>query len=103
MSVCDPVNGMHEMFTSILPKQLFADAPAIPFEETFREEDIQSMKTLLENRHQEIAAVILEPIVQGAGGMRFYSAGYLKRVRELCDQYDVLLICDEIATGFGIV
>ncbi len=101
MSVCDPVNGMHEMFTGILPKQLFADAPAIPFEETFREEDIQSMKTLLENRHQEIAAVILEPIVQGAGGMRFYSAGYLKRVRELCDQYDVLLICDEIATGFG--
>lgn len=101
MSVCDPVTGMHELFTEALTKQLFADAPQCGFNEEWDENDIVSLKNQLEKDHTQIAAVILEPIVQGAGGMRFYSPHYLRRVRELCDEFDVLLICDEIATGFG--
>ena len=101
MATCDPVTGMHHMFSEVLPKHLFAEKPRTKFGEEFDEEDISSFKTLIEENHQNLAAVILEPIVQGAGGMNFYSPEYLKRVRQLCDQYDVLLIADEIATGFG--
>ncbi len=101
MATCDPVTGMHHMFSEVLPKHLFAEKPRTKFGEEFDEEDISSFKTLIEENHQYLAAVILEPIVQGAGGMIFYSPEYLKRVRQLCDQYDVLLIADEIATGFG--
>lgn len=101
MSVCDPDNGMHGMFTGILPTQFFAPKPECAFSAEWDESYIHEFKTLLENNHQMLAAVILEPIVQGAGGMNFYSPMYLKRVRELCDQFDVLLILDEIATGFG--
>lgn len=101
MSVCDPVNGMHHLFQKNLAKQLFADRPSVTFEEEWTEDDIHSLKTLLEQHEDEIAAVILEPIVQGAGGMHFYSPSYLKRVRDLCDEHQILLIADEIATGFG--
>ncbi|OVE76090.1 adenosylmethionine--8-amino-7-oxononanoate transaminase [bacterium E08(2017)] len=91
MSVCDPVNGMHSIFKGVLPENLFAEAPP----------DIDSMASLLEANSNIIAAVIIEPIVQGAGGMRFYPPEYLSHVRELCNKHDVLLIVDEIATGFG--
>ncbi len=101
MSVCDPVNGMHQLFTGVLPQQLFADAPPCGFSRPCREEDIKSFQRLLEQHHEHIAAVILEPIVQGAGGMRIYAPEYLRRVSELCADHDVLLILDEIATGFG--
>ncbi len=101
MSVCDPVTGMHHLFEKILPKNIFAEAPPCKFGETCSDEDFQSIKLLVEQNHQSLAAVIVEPIVQGAGGMRFYSADYLKRVRKLCDEYGLLLIADEIATGFG--
>eukprot|EP00536_Pseudo-nitzschia_multiseries_P010459 jgi/Psemu1/203334/e_gw1.319.26.1 len=101
MSVCDPVNGMHHMFQSVLPKQIFCDRPKIKFGQPWDESDIEEVSRVMEDRHDEIAAVILEPIVQGAGGMRFYSPEYLVRLRELCNQYNILLIFDEIATGFG--
>ena len=92
MAVCDPVTGMHHLFRHILPQHLFVESPT---------SDITPMRDALATHHDEIAAVILEPIVQGAGGMRFYPPEYLVGVRKLCDEYGTLLICDEIATGFG--
>ena len=101
MSVCDPQGGMHELYTGFLPEHLFANAPQCKPDEAWQEEDIADFARMLAEHQHEIAAVILEPIVQGAGGMRFYHPQYLRRVRELCDEYQILLIADEIATGFG--
>jgi adenosylmethionine-8-amino-7-oxononanoate aminotransferase len=101
MSVTDPVNGMHSLFAGVLAQQYFVDGPACRFGEACNENDIAPLQQRLESHKDRIAAVILEPIVQGAGGMRFYSAEYLRRVSELCSEHDVLLILDEIATGFG--
>jgi adenosylmethionine-8-amino-7-oxononanoate aminotransferase len=101
MSVCDPVNGMHSMFEKVLAEQLFAPAPQCRRDEDWRDEDIADFRHLIKENHQQLAAVILEPLVQGAGGMQMYCPEYLRQVRSLCDQYGVLLIFDEIATGFG--
>lgn len=101
MSVCDPVNSMHSMYKDMLAQHLFADAPQARFDAQWDATELTSLTELLETHHQEIAALILEPIVQGAGGMRMYHPEYLSACRALCNQYNVLLICDEIATGFG--
>ncbi|TVP16096.1 adenosylmethionine--8-amino-7-oxononanoate transaminase [Shewanella sp. KCT] len=101
MSVCDPEGGMHTMFGEAVTQQLFAPAPKTPFGENLIADDLEAMASLLEAHHLTIAAVIIEPIMQGAGAMHFYSADYLKGLRALCDRYKVLLILDEIATGFG--
>jgi len=101
MAVCDPVNGMHQIFSGTLPQYYFAEPPQTPFGEDLCEGDLDSMKTLMENHSSEVAAVILEPVVQGAGGMHFYSATYLNKLKELCETHNLLLIFDEIATGFG--
>jgi adenosylmethionine-8-amino-7-oxononanoate aminotransferase len=92
---------MHHLFGDVLPKHYFVPAPARRFEEDCPERELAAMAELLSGHHQEIAAVIVEPVVQGAGGMRFYSPAYLVQLRALCDAFDVLLIFDEIATGFG--
>jgi adenosylmethionine-8-amino-7-oxononanoate aminotransferase len=101
MSVCDPENGMHHIFTGAMPINYFAEQPKIRFGETWNSNDISSLKKIAENKKDEIAAIIIEPIVQGAGGMWFYSAEYLNELREICDNNNILLIFDEIATGFG--
>ena len=101
MAVCDPETGMHHLFTQVLAQQFFAEAPSVVRDEDWQDSDIASFRSLIETHHDEIAAVILEPIVQGAGGMRFYAPEYLRQVRALCDKFKVLLIADEIATGFG--
>ncbi len=101
MSVCDPVTGMHELFRGVLPTHFFADMPQVKFHQPWDAADLKSFEALIAENHESIAAVILEPIVQGAGGMRFYHPAYLRGVRKLCDQHNVLLIADEIATGFG--
>ncbi|MEG1635581.1 MAG: adenosylmethionine--8-amino-7-oxononanoate transaminase, partial [Rikenellaceae bacterium] len=101
MSVCDPEGGMHSLYNGRLTPQYFADMPLCGFYDMWNPDDFRSMKAILEKEHQNIAAVILEPIVQGAGGMRFYNAEYLRALRRECSHYDVVLIADEIATGFG--
>ena len=100
MSVCDPVNGMHQMFNGVLSQHLFAPKPQRD-DGTWDDAWIKEFKGLIESHRDEIAAVIVEPIVQGAGGMNIYNAEYLRQFRRLCDENDVLLIFDEIATGFG--
>jgi adenosylmethionine-8-amino-7-oxononanoate aminotransferase len=101
MSVCDPVNGMHERFVGVLPQHLFVERPEARPGEPLTQADLAGMRDVLAEHHDEVAAVILEPLVQGAGGMWFYSADYLALVHDLCREFDVLLILDEIATGFG--
>jgi adenosylmethionine---8-amino-7-oxononanoate aminotransferase len=101
MSVCDPVGGMHSLFSASLPKYVFADQPQIAFGETWDDRDLESLRLIFQDIGSQVAAVILEPIVQGAGGMRFYHPKFLRGVRELCNEFDCLLILDEIATGFG--
>lgn len=101
MAVCDPVTGMHGLYGEVLPRYLFADQPRSPYHGDWNPADISSFQQLISDHHHELCAVILEPIVQGAGGMWFYHPRYLQEVRQLCDRHDVLLIADEIATGFG--
>ena len=99
MSVCDPESGMHSLFQKTLPQQIFVPAPR--YKEREDQDAVNAVEHALEQYADSIAAMILEPVVQGAGGMHIYHPSYLRKVRELCDQYDVLLIFDEIATGFG--
>jgi adenosylmethionine-8-amino-7-oxononanoate aminotransferase len=101
MAACDPVTGMHHLFQQSMPQQLFAEAPPLGFERPFQHSDLDSVRDLLAHHAGETAAFIIEPITQGAGGMRFYSPEYLSELAELCRAHDVLLIADEIATGFG--
>lgn len=101
MAVCDPVTGMHGLFAGSLTQQLFAERPARRFGEPCGPADLAELEGLFAAHGDELAAVIVEPIVQGAGGMWFYSADYLRALRRLCDASGVLLIADEIATGFG--
>ncbi|MEV4684501.1 adenosylmethionine--8-amino-7-oxononanoate transaminase [Streptomyces kurssanovii] len=97
MSVCDPEGGMHELWQGVLPRQLFAEAPPADYEESYA----RGLRDLIARHADELAAVIVEPVVQGAGGMRFHSPEYLRVLRQACDEHGVLLVFDEIATGFG--
>lgn len=101
MSVCDPDNSMHSLWKGYLPENLFAPAPHSRFDGEFDEYDMVAFARLMAAHRHEIAAVILEPVVQGAGGMRMYHPEWLKRIRKMCDREGILLIADEIATGFG--
>lgn len=97
MSVCDPEGGMHELWSGVLQKQVFVDAPPAAYEESYA----RLLREAIARHADEVAAVIVEPVVQGAGGMRFHAPEYLRVLREACDAHDVLLVFDEIATGFG--
>ncbi|EPA0958830.1 TPA: adenosylmethionine--8-amino-7-oxononanoate transaminase [Vibrio parahaemolyticus] len=101
MSVTDPDNSMHSLYKGFLPEHIFAESPTCGYWDEWKPEDLADFEDKIDSHHQELAAVILEPIVQGAGGMRIYHPEFLKGVRRLCDKYDLLLIADEIATGFG--
>ncbi|MFD9378938.1 adenosylmethionine--8-amino-7-oxononanoate transaminase [Streptomyces sp. NPDC059999] len=101
MAVCDPEGGMHELWSGQLPRQLFADAPPAGFDVPVDPSYVAHLRSLIAAHADELAAVIVEPVVQGAGGMQFHNPGYVAALRDLCDEYDVLLVLDEIATGFG--
>ncbi|KOV09850.1 adenosylmethionine-8-amino-7-oxononanoate aminotransferase [Streptomyces sp. XY431] len=101
MSVCDPEGGMHQLWGGVLPHQLFAAEPPAGFDAPLDDAYARAFEELVERHAGELAAVIVEPVVQGAGGMRFHSPAYLRMLRELCDRHGVLLVFDEIATGFG--
>jgi adenosylmethionine---8-amino-7-oxononanoate aminotransferase len=101
MSACDPINGMHHLFRHVLIQQYFAQAPQIGFDQDWQDSDMASFEALLVENCDRIAAAIFEPVVQNAGGMRFYHPNYVRQAKQLCEQYNVLLILDEIATGFG--
>ncbi|MFD9790082.1 adenosylmethionine--8-amino-7-oxononanoate transaminase [Streptomyces sp. NPDC059070] len=101
MSVCDPDGGMHALWSGRLPEQVFVDAPPTGYDAEPDEAYVRRLRETLARHAHEVAAVIVEPVVQNAGGMRFHSPGYLRVLRELCDEHDVLLVFDEIATGFG--
>ncbi|WP_274032616.1 adenosylmethionine--8-amino-7-oxononanoate transaminase [Vibrio parahaemolyticus] len=101
MSVTDPDNSMHSLYKGFLPEHIFAQSPTCGYWDEWKPEDLADFEHKIDSHHQELAAVILEPIVQGAGGMRIYHPEFLKGVRRLCDKYDLLLMADEIATGFG--
>lgn len=101
MSVCDPVNSMHTLYKGYVPENIFADPPQIGYRDEWDESDVSSFESKIEENKDKLAAVIIEPVLQGAGGMRMYHPMYLKRVRELCDKHNILLVLDEVATGFG--
>ncbi len=101
MSVCDPINSMHSLYQGFLPEHIFAPAPKSQFGQEFDKNELLILEEYFIQHHKEVAAFIIEPIVQNAGGMNFYHPDYLFGLRQLCDKYQVLLICDEIATGFG--
>lgn len=101
MAVCDPVNSMHSLYSDILPKNYFIEAPKSKPDQDFDHKELDELKMLLQQDSDNIAALILEPVVQGAGGMRFYHPEFISAAKSICEQYKILIIADEIATGFG--